>query len=182
MRLYATPSDREERRDEEHVGPLPKRLAGQQDERKHAAEEDLGREGHAEPSGEGSGELVADRHVSEAKHEVDEERPERDLSDRGEPRDLERAAPPLRDPHVDEDHERGAGRDRRQEEGDGHHGRPPLRGEHVRHQQVQGAERALVHGRQRDGGDREHDRLGPLVPRARKIQARAPKTTAVARA
>src|SRR6267142_3660106 len=73
--------DREEGRDEEHVGALPKRPAGQQDERKHAAEEDLGCEGYAEPSGKGSGELVAERHVSEAKHEVDEKGPERDLSD-----------------------------------------------------------------------------------------------------
>jgi len=73
--------DREKGGDEEHVGTLPKRSAGQQDERKQAAEEDLGREGHAEPSGEGSGELVAERHVSDAKHEVNEKRPEHDLSD-----------------------------------------------------------------------------------------------------
>src|SRR4029077_4231350 len=57
--------DREEAREEEHVGTLPKRPAGQQDERKHAPEEDLGCKGHTEPSCEGSGELVTERHISE---------------------------------------------------------------------------------------------------------------------
>src|SRR5271163_4476990 len=80
--------DGEESRDEEQVWTLPKRLEGQQEERKHTAEEDLGREGHAEPSGEGSGKLVAESHVTESKHEVDEKRPERDLPDGCEPRDL----------------------------------------------------------------------------------------------
>src|SRR4030095_14442120 len=70
--------DREEGGGEEDVGALPKRLAAPEHERRAAAEKELAREGHTEPSGERSGQLIADRHVSEAKHEVDEERPERD--------------------------------------------------------------------------------------------------------
>ena len=68
--------------------------------------------------GERAGELVAKRHVAEPEHEVDEQRPERDLPHRGERRHLERAAPPLRDPHLDQDDEGASGRDRGQEEGD----------------------------------------------------------------
>jgi len=83
---------------------------------------------------------------------------------RQKPGNLKRAAPPLCDPHVYENDERGASHNRRQEEVDGHHGRPPLWGEHVRYEQVEGAERALVQGRQRDSSDREHDRFSALVP------------------
>ena len=76
MRLYATPRTASSDADEEHVGRAAEsdlrasRMSGSD-----AAEEDLGGEGHAEPSGEGSGELVADRHVAEAEPEVDERAP-----------------------------------------------------------------------------------------------------------
>ena len=82
---------------------------------------------------------------------------------RGELRARERTAPALRDPRLHQDHERRSGRDRGQEEGDGKHGRPPRRRELVRHEEEERAERALVHGRERHGRDREHDRLAPAA-------------------
>ncbi len=167
MRLNTTPRAVEQGREEEQRRAARREaLRAEQHQRQHASEDELRREGHAHAPGECAGELTADGHVAEAKPRYTRSAQNVIWPTEASCADLELAAPAFRDPHVDQDHERRAGRDRGQEEGDGHHRRPPLRGEHVRHQQVQRAERALVHGRQRDGGDGEHDRLGLRSRRA----------------
>jgi hypothetical protein len=76
------PEDREESAGEEHFPTVPEGLSGEEEEREHAAQADLGGEGDAEPSGEGSGELTVEGKVSQTESEVDHQRPARDLSHR----------------------------------------------------------------------------------------------------
>src|SRR6516225_172903 len=107
---------RERRAGAQHAGTRAQARAREKDERKDAPGHDLDGEEGAEGAPEGAGELMTRRHVAEAEGEVHGHRPERDLSHRRERAERERAAPGSRDPHLDEDDERRAGGDRRQEE------------------------------------------------------------------